>query len=245
MTPRVGLLPGALLTMALLAATGCSKTEQAQQQAPAPAAAVPAPAPVVLESGRIARDGRVFTSEADEAAQREREAQLEARAAAADARARLAEIELQERTRRELERQELAARAEAARAAVLAEQARALDVENAALRARAYENEQRAIDAERAAYGSFGNGSNVIVVQPPQRQRPRPPQLPPQVPAPGHEPPPAGAGISIGLNRPAAPDLTPPGPPATFGGPKFANPKFDSMSARKPRDAESRSEAPN
>ena len=227
----------ALLSITLLAAAaGCSKVEEAKQ-APAPVAAAPepAPAPVVLESGRITPDGKSFKSEADEALQRERDAQLEMRAAAAEARARLAEIELRERTQRELERQELAARAEAARAAVLAEQARVLDAENAALRARAYENEQRAIDAERAAYGSFGNGSSVILVQPPQRPRPRPPQIPGQ-----HEPPPAGAGISVGLNRPAVPDLTPPGPPATFGGPKF-----DTMRARKPRDAQSNSETPD
>lgn len=241
MTPRLAILAIGLLTL-----SGCSKTEQAQQQAPAPVAAAPAeaPGPAVLESGRIASDGRVFRSEADEAAQREREAQLEMRASAADARARLAEIELQERTRRELERQEFAARAEAARAAVLAEQARALDMENAALRARAYDNEQRAIEAERAAYGNFGNGANVIIVQPPQRQPSRPPRLPPGAPQPGHEPPPVespprGAGISVGLNRPAVPDLTPPGPPATFGGPKF-----DTMRARKPRDAEAQSETP-
>ncbi|MBX7201291.1 MAG: hypothetical protein K1X51_18135 [Rhodospirillaceae bacterium] len=220
MTVRV-LLPVAL-TMAL-ATAGCSKHEEATheeaKQAPAPAEpAGPAAAAPIRESAPPPVD----------TTQQHRESELELRAQAAEARARMAEIELQERTRRELERQQLAAQAEAARAALLAEQARVLDAENAALRARALENEQRAIEAERAAYGAFGNGTNVIIVQPPQRPRPRPPQNQP----PQNEPPPKGAGISVGLNRPAIPDLTPPGAPATFGGPKF-----DTMRARKPREA--------
>lgn len=223
MTIRVAVITAALLGAAL---TGCSKTEEARQ-APAPVAATePAPAP---ERTLPARE----EASAPPAMLPDRESQLEMRAAAAEARARMAEIELQERTRQDLERQQWAAQAAAARAAVLAEEARRLDAENAALRVRALENERRAIEAERAAYGGFG-GPNVIIVQPPQRPRPRP-NLPPQ-----HEPPPQGAGISVGLNRPAAPDLTPPGPPATFGGPKF-----DTMRARKPRDAQESVGTPN
>lgn len=224
----------AALTAALLVIAACSKTEEAKQ-APAPAAVaepVPmAPAPEVSAPAKS-------SASVPAAAPQDRESQLEMRAAAAEARARTAEIELLERTRKELERQQWAVQAEAARAAVLAEEARRLDAENAALRMRALENEQRAMEAERAAYGGFG-GPNVIIVQPPQRPRPRP-SLPPQ-----HEPPPKGAGISIGLNRPAVPDLTPPGAPATFGGPSLAAPKFDTMRARKPRDAQENSETPN
>lgn len=213
----------AALTMTLMAVlAGCSKTEEAKH-APVPVAADPAP----VQSAPIAEKTESPPAPAGAAptetvVPQETEFQRQARLAA-EARARVAEIEAQEHTRRELERQQLATQAEAARAAVLA-------AENAALRARAYENEQRALEAERAAYGTFGNSATMIIVQPPQRPRPRP-----SLPVPQHEPPPKGAGVNVGLNRPAVPDLTPPGPPATFGAPKF-----DTMRARKPR-----SEAPN
>ena len=209
----------AALTMTLMAVlAGCSKTEEAKH-APVPVAADPAP----VQSAPITAKTESPPAPAEAVVSQETEFQRQARVAA-EARARVAEIEAQEHTRRELERQQLATQAEAARAALLA-------AENAALRARAYENEQRAIEAERAAYGTFGNSATMIIVQPPQRPRPRPPQLP----VPQHEPPPKGAGVSVGLNRPAVPDLTPPGPPATFAGPQLAAPKFDAMRARKPR----------
>lgn len=235
MTVRTAALAMTFLVAGLAAGllAGCSKTEEAKTAAPAQVAAEPAQmqsAPMPAEPPLVqSAPAAVEPPPVENMPAAEAEAapvppafdpEMEMRAAAAEVRARLAEAELQIRTRQDLERQQLAAQAEAERAAMLA-------AENAALRARAYEAERRAVEAERAAYGNFG-GANVIIVQPPQRPRPRPPhQYPPQ-----QEPPPKSAGVSFGL-RPAVPDLTPPGPPATFGGPKF-----DTMRAVKPRDAE-------
>ena len=230
MTIRPVFLVLALLATTSLAA-GCSKTEH-KESAAVPAAA-PQPAPPVAAAAEppTTTENKQVPSEADIRAQAERESQLELRAAAAEARARLAEIELRDQTTRALLQQQQATQMEAERAAYLAGQARVLDAENAALRVRALESEQRAIEAERAAYGAV---NSVIVVQPPQRGfgYPRP-----SLPAP-NEPPPKGVGTrNVGL-RPAVPNLTPPGAPATLPPPRTQStdePQFDTMRARKPR----------
>lgn len=231
MTIRPVFLALTLLAAAGLA-TGCSKTEEHKDK---DSAAVPAAAPLATPPATTAADplvdGRKIPTAAEARAQAEYESQLEMKAAAAEARARLAEIELRDQTTRALLQQQAATQMEAQRAADLSAQARALDAENAALRVRALESERRAIEAERAAYGAV---NSVIVVQPPQRGYlyPRP-----SLPAP-NEPPPKGVGTrNVGL-RPAVPNLTPPGAPATLQPPRTPStdkPQFDTMRARKPR----------
>ena len=235
----VFLIP-ALVAASLLA--GCSKTgEQKDASAtPTPSAAAPATAALVAEAQPGDQAPPVANTPsfpldaaalAAEHARAEREAELRLKASADEARAAFAEIELKEQTARALAQQQLATQMEAARAAQLADQARALSFENAALRARALENEQRAIEAERAAYGV---PNTVIVVQPPQRYGYGGPNgRPPRPGPPRHEPPPQGAGVAnLGVLQPAIPNLTPPGPPATFG-PSSPQPRFDTMRTRK------------
>ncbi|MHB1206104.1 MAG: hypothetical protein ACYCZX_11075 [Rhodospirillaceae bacterium] len=227
--------------------SGCSKTEEHAQNTtpPAHAAAAPSPnPPAVLESGKILLPAD--TAVQSNPQQTEREAQLEFKASAAEARARLAEIELREQTARARAQQQQAAEIESARAASLAVENAVLRerAENAAARVEALENEQRAVEAERAAYGVAGS---VIVVQPPQRHG---------YGRPGHWSGPQldGGPHNVGLNRPAIPDLTPPGPPATFSPPKntqppntmspVGEPKFDNMRARKGGLREAEAAAP-
>ena len=228
------------LVLALLATTslvtGCSKAEQKAEAPKSIAAEAPPPAPAVepLASDTAPADSKVVPADAAPVSA-DREAELELRAAAAEARARLAEIELRDQTTRALLHQQHMTQIEAERAAQLAAQTRALDAENAALRVRALESEQRAVEAERAAYGAV---NSVIVVQPPQRggYYGRPPL--PNLPSPS-EPPPKGVGtVNVGLGRPAVPNLTPPGAPASLPPPRTEStddPQFDTMRARKPR----------
>jgi hypothetical protein len=229
MAVRSILFGAAILATASLV-SGCSKTGEPKDTAAAPTTQPAQPVATPLASGALIENGQSIPVDAAARGQSEREAQLEFKASAAEARARLAEIELHEQTARALAQQQQATQMEAARAAALAVENAGLraDAENIALRARMLEREQRAVDAERAAYGVAGS---VIVVQPPQRHGyGRGPWNSPQI---------GGVSQNVGLNRPAVPDLTPPGPPATFSPPRtlqppqLGEPQFDTMRARK------------
>ena len=194
-----------IMALSAMLCSACSKSDEKKAEAKQDAvtASVPAPAPAAppVETIPAIANGHIIPAEeVERAAQAQREQDLELKAAAAEVRARFAEMELQQQTANQLAQQQQAARDEAARAAALSDQ-------NAMLRAQALLNEQRAVEAEQAAYGLQGN---VVVVQPALRGLPRTSE--PTLPSyPGQRPSP-GMHNGTGLNQPAVPDLTPPGP---------------------------------